>query len=464
MNTSLYRRVWRWHFYAGLVCLPFIFSLALTGALYLFNHEIDDLMFGRVLLRPAASATPMLAVSEMIGQARAVYPGTPRAVTMPEDSRHSVQIDIAQQGGAVRQVLVDPSDGAVLGALDPQWRLMNIVKSIHSLSVAGDAGNVVIEIVAGWVIVLAVSGVYLWWPRGRRQGVLAIRPAAHGRTWWRDLHAVTGAYAGVAVLFLALTGMPWSIVWGTQVNRWLSEHGLGVPDGIWRKLPKSTLPAKTLGDVPWTQEQLPLPASVAPTAAPAAGDDPHAAHRAAGHGPRYDVMASSTAIGPDAIIAAVSRRGLQRGFKLTLPRDEKGVYSAARLPGKVEDQRVLHFDQYSGKLLMEVGARDIGELGRLTEWGVSVHQGKQYGLFNQLLMLTACLALMTLCVSGVLTWWRRRPIGKLAAPARKDGDKLAKGVIAIAATLGIFFPLLGASMLLALAADWLIGIRAYYRQ
>ncbi|RYY51963.1 MAG: PepSY domain-containing protein, partial [Comamonadaceae bacterium] len=33
--SGLYRRVWRWHFYAGLVCLPFLALLALTGALYL---------------------------------------------------------------------------------------------------------------------------------------------------------------------------------------------------------------------------------------------------------------------------------------------------------------------------------------------------------------------------------------------------------------------------------------------
>ena len=42
--SSLYRRVWRWHFFAGLLCLPFIFLLALTGAIYLFNGQIDDVV------------------------------------------------------------------------------------------------------------------------------------------------------------------------------------------------------------------------------------------------------------------------------------------------------------------------------------------------------------------------------------------------------------------------------------
>jgi len=35
MNVSLYRAVWRWHFYAGLLILPVLAWMAATGALYL---------------------------------------------------------------------------------------------------------------------------------------------------------------------------------------------------------------------------------------------------------------------------------------------------------------------------------------------------------------------------------------------------------------------------------------------
>lgn len=33
---SLYRAVWRWHFYAGIVFAPFVILLAITGIIYLF--------------------------------------------------------------------------------------------------------------------------------------------------------------------------------------------------------------------------------------------------------------------------------------------------------------------------------------------------------------------------------------------------------------------------------------------
>ncbi|MFZ4733696.1 MAG: PepSY domain-containing protein, partial [Pirellulales bacterium] len=36
-----YRAVWRWHFYAGLACIPFVVVLALSGAVYLFKAELE---------------------------------------------------------------------------------------------------------------------------------------------------------------------------------------------------------------------------------------------------------------------------------------------------------------------------------------------------------------------------------------------------------------------------------------
>jgi uncharacterized iron-regulated membrane protein len=37
-----YNTVWRWHFYAGLLCLPFILWLPITGGIYLFKPQIES--------------------------------------------------------------------------------------------------------------------------------------------------------------------------------------------------------------------------------------------------------------------------------------------------------------------------------------------------------------------------------------------------------------------------------------
>ncbi|QOY93807.1 PepSY domain-containing protein [Massilia sp. UMI-21] len=446
-TSTLYRRVWRWHFYAGLLCLPFIFLLALTGAVYLFNKQIDDVVHADLLLRPPPSAavTAALPAGRLLDRALRAEPGVARALYWPADARHTVQVDVQTRDGAVRQVFLDPASGAVLGSLVEAECLMPLVKRIHSLTVAGKVGNALVEIVAGWVIVLVLSGTWLWWPRGRSSGVLRIRPQASGRLWWRDLHAVTGALAAVVILFLALTGMPWSLVWGSQVNSWLTANGLGTPVGVWFGAPRSTVPMGTLGEVPWSLERQAMPASTPPA-------DIHRGH-AAHDMPAHAGPPRPGTIGIDRAAAAFAAAGLRDAYRLVLPGGPEGVYSAIRLRSADAGLRVIHLDQYSGKLLQDIGPRDVGAVARITDWGIGVHQGLEYGLPNQLLMLAGCLALMLLCVSSVAMWWKRRPAGRLGAPARKDGDRLALGVIAIAACLGLVFPLLGASMLAAALFD-----------
>jgi len=441
--SSLYRRIWRWHFFAGLFCLPFIFVLALTGAVYLFNEQIDDLVHADLLLRPTPTAqADTLPAGTLLAHA-APSGGVPRALHWPRDARHTVQVDLRQPDGSLRQVFLDPASGRVLGSMMESGRVMGLVKRIHSLSVAGKAGNVLVEIVAGWVIVLVVTGAWLWWPRGTRQGLVRIRPGASGRVWWRDLHAATGAFGALVILFLALSGMPWSIVWGKAVNGWVNTHGLGAPSGMWSGYPRSSPPMASLGAVPWSAEARPMPASAVHEHA-GHGEAPHAGH---------DPAPAAGGIGVDRAVALFAQAGLDGRYRLVLPQGPQGVYSAVRLRSAQDSQRVVHLDQYSGRVLQDLGAADVGAVARVTDWGVSVHQGIEYGWPNQLLMLFGCLALMLSCVSGVVIWWKRRPAGQLAAPRRKDGDRLALGVLAIAVGLGLVFPLLGASMVAAALLD-----------
>ncbi len=66
-RSSLYRAVWRWHFYAGLLVLPLLIWLAVTGALYVYHDAIDqrvhaDLLTVPVPASPSAEPAPHSAV------------------------------------------------------------------------------------------------------------------------------------------------------------------------------------------------------------------------------------------------------------------------------------------------------------------------------------------------------------------------------------------------------------------
>ena len=460
-SSTLYRRVWRWHFFASLLCLPFIFSLAATGSIYLFHRQLDDIIYADKLIRSTTDSksmvadTPTLSARTLIDHASERYPGTVKSITFPEDTFHNVQVDVATKEGAVLQVFVDPVSGTVVGAMDASDRLMTMVKRVHSLAMLGVGGQGLIEIVAGWIIVLVITGAYLWWPRGRTKGVVSIRKEAVGRVWWRDVHAVAGAFAAIVILFLALTGMPWSVFWGKHVNQFLSDQGWGVPNSMWRSVPHSTLPAEALGDLPWNLQQQPIPASALSNE-----HDEHRMHQDdALHHDSIEINHSQPATKPiDEVVKIIHSLGMPKGYRLMLPRGKEGVYSAIHSSPQLAAQRVIHIDQYAGKVLVDVTPAQFGALGYAVEWGVSVHQGGEFGGMNLLIMLLGCLATMLLCVSGVVMWWSRRPQGQLAAPPRPRDAHLALGVVGISVTLGVVFPLLGASMLIACLVDYLLNI------
>jgi uncharacterized iron-regulated membrane protein len=457
-NAGLYRRLWRWHFYAGLICLPFLVSLAVTGALYLFRDEIEDAFYHRQLFvtPPAAASVSPLRPQQMVVAALAAAPGVARAWTGPAAPDRAAQVDVATYTG-MRQVFVDPYTGRVTGGIDAASRLMTVVKHIHSLALLGDNAKYVIEAVAGWLLVLIFTGLYLWWPRGRRGGVLSVRATPASRVWWRDVHAVCGLFAAAALAFLALTGMPWSVFWGSQVNRMLTEYGLGVPAAMWRQVPRSAVPVTALGDVPWTMRPETLPLSTPPA------PDEHAGHEGheMGAGPmmmREPQAAANAGLGLDQAQQVFRRLGLPAAYRLSLPNGPAGVYTATVMPDAFAGQRIVHLDRYSGRVLADIGYADFGPVAKVTEWGVSVHKGREYGRLNQYLLLLACLMLVLLAASGVLMYWRRRPPGALAAPPRREGDAVGAGVVAIAVGLGCIFPVLGASMALALAFDFLASV------
>lgn len=446
-GSVLYRRVWRWHFYAGLVCLPFLALMAATGALYLFKEQVEALVYASLRFTDAPRGA-LLDPETIVAKALTSRPGQPVRFTPPPAEGRSAEVGIRTATGVVG-VYVDPSSGRVLGELPDERRLMEVVKQLHSLAIAGPWANYWVEVVAGWAIVLVVSGVFLWWPRGQQGGVYSVRGRPGQRTWWRDLHAVTGVTASVAIVFLATTGMPWSAYWGQQVGRLTSQAGIGLPNHLFGPGPASSPPVTPAGtSVPWMISQAPVPSSAPPQGA-------HAEHHHTA-APATAGADSATSIGINKAMRIFADLGVMPRTPVSLPSGPHGVYTAMQFPDDVRLQRVVHLDRYTGAVLADVGYRDYGVAGRVIEWGINIHTGLQFGWINQLVMLAACLSVIALAISAVAMWWKRRPRGRLAAPSRRAGDRAAIGAVATAAALGLVFPLLGASMIAALIVDALI--------
>lgn len=432
-SPALYRAIWRWHFYAGLLVLPFLISLAVTGGLYLFKDEINAIVYNEELyVAPRAGAT--LPPSEIVKRATAQLSGTVFRYAPPEAADRTAEVGIESETQGRLSVFVDPYTGDVTGSFadsgSSRTPLMQFVKKIHSLDYFGWPANRLIEIVAGWVLILVITGFYLWWPRGQKGGVISVRARPHARLFWRDLHAVTGALAGVLVFFLAITGLPWSGFWGAGLNKYADQYGLGYPAQFWSDVPKSDEHAgHVMTQTSWSLENTPMPEST---------------------------MSSGEPIGLDRAVAIFDGLKIRKGYLIDLPRDGEGVYSASIFPDQVADERVIHLDQYSGRPLFDGGFAELGAVGKAIEFGVSVHQGQEFGVINQLVMLAACLAIILMAVSAIVMWWKRRPQGALGAPRYPADYRIPRTILVIAGAVGIIFPLVGLTLLIALVVDFLL--------
>ena len=83
-RATPYRAVWRWHFYAGLFAAPVLIILAITGALYLFDHELDGLWHrGLLQVQPGDRQAGLVAQEAAL---RAAYPEAAlRSVSLPRE-------------------------------------------------------------------------------------------------------------------------------------------------------------------------------------------------------------------------------------------------------------------------------------------------------------------------------------------------------------------------------------------
>lgn len=425
-RDAVYRAIWRWHFYAGLLCLPFLILLSVTGSLYLFKTEINAaLLAHRFVVTPRE--TPPLGPDRLIFNAsQAVPDGVALSYVEPDGPAASALVTMSESG---RKVLVylDPYTGDVLDRLPAESEPMTVVRRLHSLAYFGALANGVIEVVAGFAVILVVTGIYMWWPRGRAGGVTHLRDTPRKRVWWRDLHAVTGSVAGIGLLFLAVTGLPWSGWWGQQVRSLSNEAGLGQPRALWAERPVSAVPmSEVLTNAGWAMEDAPLPAS-SPSPAPS--------------------------LGTDQAVAILRGLGLPRGYELALPQGEAGVFAASAYPSDVTRQRMVSLDQYTGAPLVDVHFADLGGVARAIQYGIGIHKGEHFGRTNQLAMLAFCLATILLSVTAAIMWWKRRPAGSLGAPPWPRDRRVVVGVSLIVLGLGALFPLTGLVILGMVLAD-----------
>ncbi|MFD9700051.1 PepSY-associated TM helix domain-containing protein [Lentzea sp. NPDC059081] len=435
----------RLHFYAGVLVGPFLVVAAVTGMLYAFAPQIDDVLYSdKLWVEPAGTAKP---VSQQVAAAQAALPeGTVTAVQVFEDPEATTRVVFSAPGLAEeysKTVYVNPYTAEVRGELTT-WAgstpAVTWLDQFHRDLQLGEVGNLYSELAASWLWVLSLVGLVLWLARRRTarrrvRAVLLPETGAKGVRKTRSWHASLGVWALIGALFLSATGLTWSTYAGENFTAVLTA-----------------LNAKA-----------PALDTALPGSAPVASGE-HSEHTGT-PGSATPVDAATF----DEVLAAGRGAGLDGPVELAPAAAPGSAWSVAQTdqtwPIRQDKAAV---DPATGTVTARADFADRPFLAKLSTLGILAHMGLLFGLANQIALLLLAGTILTLIFFGYRMWWQRRPTRDDrrapfgTAPKRGGWQQLPLWFVIpaplVLIAVGIAIPLLGLSLVAFLVLDGVIGL------
>lgn len=430
----LYAMLWRWHFLAALIVIPFVLWQGTTGVIYLWAEALIDWRYPEMrFVTPSTEKVPASAQlaaalatapthfhpkAAAAGHGHGAAPASPapgaahggppvQEMLLSSDPSRSTIVMLHDEAGLPYPVFVDPRDGRVLGSLTSTEWLPGLTRALHGGWPLGKPGSWLLELADGWAIFMIVSGLYLWWPRGRGF-LMSLWPrfGRGSRLLMRDLHASVAVLFSIVFLFFLVSALPWTAFWGGEI---LSR----IQTSLGQKSP--------------------------------AGFSPGGA----------SVAQMITAMRPvDEIAAEARARGVSGTLVIRLaPWPGAPLFLMNRDNSPSED-RVLKADAKTGKITGDLLRSESPIIPRIVGFGIHVHQG-DFGPVNLWLNTAFVLSLLWLTITGVASWWLRKPLRGLGIPP-KVSMRWPRSLIVSAAAMCALLPIFGLSVLIVLGIDRLL--------
>ncbi len=446
-----YRAIWRWHFYAGVFCIPFVIWLSITGSIYLFRPQIEswlDRPYDHLKLGGTRGTPEQIALAAVAAVPRSSL----HYYELPPNPDAAARV-VVGVGTQEFRVYVHPVTLKALYIIDEDDRPMTLLAHLHGQLLAGRWGSYLIELAASWAIVLLLTGLYLWWPRQTEKlaGVIWVRVGKGRRIFWRDLHAVSGVWISSLGLFLILTGLPWANGWGGYLKRVRQMTGTAAVRQDWTTGRASELAARAALNRNSLNAMADMP------------DMPGMEHgeraERAMHPPLPDAYSAF-----DRLVPLAAKLHLAYPVQI-MPAVEPGGMWTIKSDSQNRTLRdMVQADPQTGAVVGRQNFNQTMLLDQIVGVGIATHEGQLFGFANQLLGVVTALGLITLCVSAVKLWWGRRLAGVLGAPLPIERPRWSFALLAAVLALAVYLPELGISLVMTLIAERFVLSRIPFTQ
>ena len=399
MKWALYRLHWLLGISAGVV----LSVMGITGALMTFEDEIMTAWSHGIVDVPARTADPSMSPDALLARFIEQSPDSiPIKLTLFREPGKSARLvyrlrsagSTAEEEDNTDGTYLDPYTGAVLGKAVGE-RFFDTVRSLHRYLLLphnrAGPGRPITTFAAGCLVVSALSGLYLRWPRRRTLDWRAwLKPdlRRRGRALYWSMHSVAGTWLFLIFLVFAITGPTFAYdSYRDKLTALLT----------WTSAP----PAKPVARNTQAPQSAGQPGG---RSAPAARlDTVWAGFQAAVH---TDVTS---------VLFPVSQKATSTVTVRYLTRDSPH-YRA---------YNEITLDRGSGKVVSHnLYARQ--SLGKQLSIGMlSVHRGKVFGLAGMVVFMLAALMLPLFCITGYVLYLDRR---RKQANARAARDPVPETV------------------------------------
>lgn len=351
------------HRYIGILAGLVVCIVGITGSLLVFESEIDR------SLQPyqIVSQAERLPHNKLITAAQQVYPKLkPHRITVPELIDRPYTVMMADAGDKFTDVMLDPYTGKVLDTKPWKQTLGGWLIDLHVHLFAGDLGGHIVGISAIALLLLSITGIFLWTGWRKLKVGFKIRWQARWQILNYDLHNVGGIVSVVLLSLVSFTGA--AMVYYTPV-----EAGLR-----------------------WLIPSVPSPEVAS------------------------QVVAGKIPMSADAILDIAQTRfptgQLFKFYPAKTPESTFRVWLHLQGESNFTKDVNLDFDCYTGALLKVDDARTAGLVDRILSAHYTLHVGHYGGIVTKIIYGSIGLAPLGLFVTGAIIWWSRTYAAK---PRRK---------------------------------------------
>jgi len=333
------------HMLGGFVVAVFVVVLGLTGSIMAFEDELDHVTNPH-LFKVTPAGTPMR-LTDLGARVAAAHPGK-RIGGYGMGVTPDLSYYVALGGSAF---YVNQYTGEILGERSgPTWLAQ--IHQLHLRLLAGAAGKTIVSWAGVLLLLLTISGLYLWWPVKR----VSVNWSAGGRRRWFDLHNTVGVFAFVFLFIVSLTG----VVVGFE----------SVTSPMFYRLTNSQ----------------PYPFAVPVTPRPGA-----------------PLLTPDDAVA----MARVAMPGA-RPIAVTAPNPKSAYRVAMRFPEDLTPggRTRVYIDPYTGAVLEAESSRTTAAGTRIVNLNRAIHTGDVFGIPSKTLMSLVSLAAVAQVITGLTMWWK----------------------------------------------------------